>query len=114
MEHFMRLNARPFELIKNGQKTIELRLYDDKRKKIKPGDLIKFTNVENGGTVICQVVKLHFFPSFARLYSSLPLFECGYTEEDIGGADAKDMDQYYTTEEQRKYSVVGIELSLLS
>ena len=35
MIHKMKLNESPFERIKNGTKTIEFRLYDDKRKKSK-------------------------------------------------------------------------------
>ena len=33
MLHKMKLNESPFESIKNGTKTIEFRLYDEKRKK---------------------------------------------------------------------------------
>lgn len=110
----MRLNPQPFEMIKSRQKTIELRLYDEKRRKIKSGDIIKFINSETGSYIVCQVSKLHIFSSFAELYNNLPLLRCGYTEEDIGTADAKDMDEYYTPNEQKKYSVVGIELNLLS
>lgn len=36
----MRLHKEPFELIKNGSKTIELRLYDEKRQMINLGDTI--------------------------------------------------------------------------
>ena len=41
MIHKMKLNESPFERIKNGTKTIEFRLYDDKRKKVKIGDEIE-------------------------------------------------------------------------
>ena len=34
MVHNMKLNESPFEKIKAGTKTIELRLYDEKRRKI--------------------------------------------------------------------------------
>ena len=34
MKHEMNLNRKPFESIKNGSKTIELRLYDEKRQKL--------------------------------------------------------------------------------
>ena len=33
MTHFMQLQPSPFEMIKDGTKTIELRLFDEKRKK---------------------------------------------------------------------------------
>lgn len=37
MKHRMNLHKAPFEMIRSGAKTIELRLYDEKRKKIKAG-----------------------------------------------------------------------------
>lgn len=37
--HEMRLHNEPFELIRNGSKTIEMRLYDEKRQLIKVGVL---------------------------------------------------------------------------
>lgn len=40
MKQVMRLHNKPFELIKNGSKSIELRLNDEKRKLIKVGDII--------------------------------------------------------------------------
>ena len=42
MQHTMRLNKEPFEMIKSGMKTIELRLYDEKRKLLRIGDEIEF------------------------------------------------------------------------
>ena len=43
----MKLNNGPFERIKNGTKTIELRLNDEKRQLLKIKDLIEFTNRTN-------------------------------------------------------------------
>ena len=42
MKHFMHLKEAPFGQIWNGSKTIELRLYDEKRRKIKRNDFIEF------------------------------------------------------------------------
>ena len=41
MKHKMKLNNGPFERIKNGTKTIELRLNDEKRQLLKIKDLIE-------------------------------------------------------------------------
>ncbi len=106
----MKLAPHPFEMIKSGQKTIELRLMDEKRKEIKIGEEIVFTNVATGETVTATVVNLHPFDSFEELYKSLPLLKCGYTKENISRAHYSDMEQYYPLEEQKKYGVVGIEL----
>jgi len=108
----MKLHTSPFEKIKSGEKTIELRLYDEKRQRIKEGDSITFTNTVTGETLTATVRKLHRFDSFEELYKALPLLQCGYTAEDIDTAHPADMEQYYSLEEQKKYGVVGIELSL--
>ena len=114
MIHNMKLRPTPFEMIKSGQKTIELRLFDEKRQQIKSGDMIVFANTTTGEVLNATVVKLHLFNSFEELYKSLPLLECGYTTENIGNAKPADMEQYYSVEEQKKYGVVGVELYLLS
>ncbi len=110
ISHEMKLQAAPFEMIKSGKKTIELRLYDEKRQTIKEGDVITFTNASNGEKLQATVKKLHRFDTFDELYQTLPLLQCGYTEKDIDTAHPSDMEQYYSAEEQKKYGVVGIEL----
>ena len=109
--HFMKLHPGPFEKIKSGEKTIELRLFDEKRQQVKVGDKIVFTNTATGETLTKTVAKLHIFDSFEALYASLPLLQCGYTAEDIATAHPFDMEQYYSKEQQQQYGVVGIELS---
>ena len=42
MIHQMKLLEDPFDRIKNGIKTIEFRLFDEKRRLIKIGDKIEF------------------------------------------------------------------------
>lgn len=42
MQHTMKLQPSPFERIVSGQKTVELRLYDEKRRQIRSGDTIRF------------------------------------------------------------------------
>ena len=110
--HNMKLNPAPFEMIKSGRKTIELRLLDEKRRQIKAGDVIVFTNTETAEALTATVVKMHVFDSFKELYENLPLLKCGYTADNVATAHPSDMDQYYSAEEQKKYGVVGIELLL--
>ncbi len=108
--HNMKLHSSPFEMIKSGKKTIELRLFDEKRQQIKVGDKIVFTNTATGEALNTKVVKLHRFDSFEELYKSLPLLNCGYTTGDVDKAQPSDMEKYYSMDEQKKYGVVGIEL----
>ncbi|MBR5947606.1 MAG: NYN domain-containing protein [Clostridia bacterium] len=112
--HKMNLNDRPFEMIKSGQKTIELRLYDEKRRLISVGDIIEFTHSSDETRILRTRVKaLHIFKDFAELYAALPLDKCGYTAEDIALASPEDMLEYYSREKQAQYGAVGIELEVL-
>lgn len=111
MKHFMKLNEAPFAMIESEKKTIELRLYDEKRQQISVGDEIEFSCVGNlERRLIRRVIALHTFPSFKDLYQALPLLQCGYTEENLATASPLDMEQYYSQEEQSKFGVVGIEM----
>lgn len=114
MIHIMNLNPEPFEMICSGQKTIELRLNDEKRRLIKVGDWIEFTQTETGEKLFAEVIAIHKFDSFAELYQKLPLLKCGYTEADITTAKPEDMNLYYTPEQQRKYGVLGIEIKVIN
>ena len=62
----MQLHPAPFEMIKDGKKTIELRLYDEKRRKIRVGDTILFTNTATGEMLDVNVLKLSVFDSFEK------------------------------------------------
>lgn len=111
MTHYMNLNPEPFEMINTGIKTIELRLNDEKRQKIKVGDEIEFTNTQNSDRKLTvNVIALYSFKSFAELYENLPLLKCGYTEYDISTAKPEDMELYYSKEKQTEYGVLGIEI----
>ena len=114
MLHEMTLFPKPYASIVSGQKTIELRLYDEKRQSIQIGDQILFTNTEDASqTTLCEVVQFHVFKNFPELYEKLPLLKCGYTPEDVDFAHPDDMLTYYSKEKQAQYGVVGIELKLI-
>ena len=111
-EHIMKLHSQPFAKIKDGSKTIELRLYDEKRQRISVGDTIRFVSTESAADEAVVLVRnLFIFDSFDELYKHLPLTECGYTEEDVYAASPDDMEMYYSKEKQSQYGVVGIQLS---
>ena len=111
MDHKMKLNNKPFSLIKLGTKTIELRLNDEKRRKIVVGDRIEFTNRDTNEKIMTEVIKLHNYPNFKELYKHFDKISLGYAEDEI--ADPKDMEQYYPQDKQEKYGVLGIEIEVL-
>lgn len=111
MTHHMKLRPGSLELMRSGRKTIELRLRDAKRQGVAVGDTIVFSNAENPREKLkVRVTALHPFSSFAELYASLNLLQCGYTEETLSAASPADMEQFYTKEEQKQWGVVGIEI----
>ena len=108
MKHEMKLNNGPFKNIKNGTKTIELRLNDEKRQLLKIKDLIEFTNRETLEQLLVEIENLYHYPSFEELYKHFDKVAIGYKEDEE--ADPKDMEEYYSKEEQEKYGVLGIEI----
>lgn len=111
--HEMSLRPGPFAMIADGRKRYELRLYDEKRRRISVGDTIIFTCTADERTVAVRVRSLHIFADFAALYAALPLLECGYTAQNVSAADPRDMEAYYPPEKQHETSVVGIEVECI-
>ena len=108
MKYEMKLNDKPFNDIKLGNKKIEMRLYDEKRRLIKIGDIIEFTNRSSNEKLSVLVVDIHIFNSFNELYKKFDKVCLGYKEDEFANPD--DMNIYYSSEEQKKYGVVGIEI----
>lgn len=110
MEHNMNLRHDPFRAIQSGRKTIEMRLYDEKRARIQNGDTIRFTDVDTGETIVCTVIELYRYPSFEVLYERHPKTELGYGADEA--ADPCDMLLYYPRDEIERYGVVGIRIAV--
>lgn len=105
----MSLYSRPYERIASGSKTIELRLYDEKRKAIRVGDAVIFENVDTFRPPISGIVtSIDVYPSFEAMYRDVDLVAAGYTSENLQEADAADMDEYYSPEEQEDFCAVAI------
>lgn len=112
MKHKMKLNDGPFKCIKNETKTVELRLNDEKRQKLKIGDHIEFTNTITNEKSLVEIIELFKYNSFEELYKHFDKVEIGYAINDI--ADPKDMEEYYSKEMQEKYGVLGIKIKKLT
>lgn len=108
MKHEMRLHDDPFNKIKQGTKKIEIRLNDEKRKSINIGDTIEFTNRKTSEKMLVKVNGLFKYSNFEELYKNWDKVILGYDEDDI--ANPKDMEEYYSKEEQEKYGVLAIKI----
>ena len=111
MTYLMKLQHSPFLAVKSGRKKIEMRLFDDKRKKLKVGDMVEFTDVKTGERLVCEVVQLHLYASFDELYQRHDKMSIGYEENEK--ANPEDMLAYYSAEDVQRYGVVGIELKIV-
>lgn len=111
MIHKMNLWDDSFEAIKEGWKTIEMRLDDEKRSLIKVNDVIEFTNTKTNETMSCLVLKLYHYKTFNELYKHHSKLSIGYKENEVANPD--DMLAYYTIEDVNKYGVLGIEIRVI-
>lgn len=110
-KHILNLYSDAFNLIKQGIKTIELRLNDEKRQKIYISDYIQFINLDNKEILEVKVKNIYKYKNFKDLYKDFDKVSIGYKKDEI--ANYKDMEQYYTIEDIEKYGVVAIEIELL-
>ena len=109
--HKLRLSSEPFSLIANGSKTIESRLFDDKRRLINVGDELIFTNRDDSTqNVSAKVIGVLRFKTFHDLFANNPI-------EKFGGESVEwlenQINKFYTPEDQAKNGVIGIEFELL-
>ena len=111
MKHLMNLSPQPFEAIASGNKTVEMRLNDERRANLKVGDEIEFENIYTHGKISCKVVSLSRFKDFFELYSHFDKVTLGYNENET--ANAEDMYQYYSLEQIARYGVLAIEIKLI-
>ncbi|MCM1439801.1 MAG: ASCH domain-containing protein [Roseburia sp.] len=108
----MRLAAEPFEKIGREEKTVEIRLYDEKRRKIKVDDKIVFRLLSDESNVIIVDVKaLHRFNTFQELFSSDLFSKTGCGEMTIDSA-TEYMYKFYSREQEKQFGVLGIEISM--
>ena len=105
-QHHLKLQEKPFLLIKSGQKTVEMRLYDEKRRNIKIGDEIVFRNINTDEEIITRVLKYELYANFAALYQNISPRLLGYKKGEI--AKPSDMYKYYQEADEIKHGVVAL------
>ena len=107
--HKMSLKTEPFLQIRSGEKRVELRLLDEKRKKLRVGDKIIFTHTEDEEETVCaSVVGLHAYKIFNDILWDFPNRALGVGEE-IENLD-EFMASYYSQEEIKKFGALAIRL----
>ena len=103
MIHEMRLDPDVFEEIKSGNKTIEYRLYDEKRRKIKVGDKIEFKKRPDFKEIIlAEVTQIYLDKTFKNLFRKF------YSDENKIKENASFMNRFYSQEKINEYGVIAI------
>lgn len=111
MKHTLRLQPESFNKIKSGSKKIELRLFDEKRQKIKVGDVIEFLKEPKKSEMIeTKVVALFKYTCFKNLIYSHPI---ELFDEKSRNTLLKNVRNYYSEEDELKYGVLGIQVELI-
>jgi len=106
--HKMNVKTKYYNLLKSGKKVIELRLFDEKRQKIKIGDEILFSDSSNtNDSFVARVINLHRSESFDKLCQIITPSQAGfYSKEELISV----LEKFYTLAAQQKYGVLGIEI----
>jgi ASC-1-like (ASCH) protein len=104
----MSVKTKYYNLLKANKKTIELRLFDEKRQNIKVGDKIIFSDsCDKTETFNAVVINLHRAKNFEELSNII-------MPEQAGFSSAKELIQtlenFYSLAFQEKFGVVGIEI----
>lgn len=113
MEHKMGLYAQPMASIQSGRKTVEVRLNDEKRRKIKLGDTIQFTKVPGEEeTLTVEVIGLREFPTFKEMYETIPAEDF----DAVGDSISEMVDstyEIYSPEREKEWGTLAITIKLL-
>ena len=97
-----------FEVVKNETKTVEVRVNDEKRRKLQVGDKITFLkrpdDIEKIDAVIERLSYYDNFKSLVDNYNIEEIYIKGYTKEYFFFF----LKRFYSDEEVEKYGVVAI------
>ena len=110
----MGLYSDYFPAIKEGKTSIEVRLNDEKRRKIKIGDTIEFIKVPQQDDILrVKVVNLRRYDTFKAMYTDISLKDAG-----CEGWTIKEMIDgtydIYTPEQEERWGTLAITIKYLS
>lgn len=112
--HTMGLYETPFQSMKTGRKTIEVRLNDPKRRKVNIGDLIKFTKLpDQTEQLTVEVVGLQEFANFREMYETIPAEHFDASERSIEDM-VKNTYEIYTQSQEQQWGSLAIKVKLRS
>lgn len=109
MEMIVHLHPEVFDIVKDGIKNVEVRVNDEKRRKLSIGDTLIFLKRPNEDEkIIARVTRLVYFNSFSDVTDNYPM-ERIYLSNTSCNDYIELMRKFYNDDEVSKYGVVAIE-----
>ena len=113
MNHNMKLNESPFTKMKEGTKTIEYRLNDEKRQLVRIGDTILFSRLPDlTEKLLTEVIDIQRFNTFYDAFKELPDQSNSDIDTDIEKS-VNSMHELYSPEEEEKQGTIAIKIKVL-
>ncbi|MGN1379338.1 MAG: ASCH domain-containing protein, partial [Bacilli bacterium] len=113
MEHEMKLQSKYYDFILKGTKRIEIRLFDEKRQKIKLGDTIKFLKEpllnESFKVKVVELLRYDSFEDMINDFDISMLANKSMTKEEL----ISTLESFYSRKKQKQYGVLGIKFELI-
>ena len=110
----MKLNQDPFERIKSGKKTIEVRLFDYKRQMLNLGEIMSFSKLPDlKEKISVEVMGLLRYRNFKELLDDFSMDYFGYSKDYSKEKFIEEIYKIYTKEEEKKWGVLGIKIKLI-
>ena len=110
-KHEMRLDTIPFQATANGDKKIEIRVGDEKRKKIEAGDKIIFIKPDFSDQMTVTVKEIKRYRDSRDLVQKEDFSLTGGIYSSVNDWKAA-IDSYYSQEKQQKLGILSIHFYL--
>ena len=111
----MKLLENPYERISSGKKTIEIRLYDEKRQELNVGDIIEFSKLPDlEDKVKVKIIALLRYESFRNLVNDFGMEYYGYPKDHSTDEFVNSIYTIYSKEKEQQHGVLGIKIRLLN
>lgn len=113
MKHQMGLYDEPFQSMKSGRKTVEVRLNDEKRRQLKIGDSIEFIKVPaSNETLTTEILELRHYPTFQEMYEAIPAEDFDTVNDSITKM-VEQTYEIYTPEQETKWGTLAITIKII-
>ena len=114
MEMIVHLHPEVFDIVLQGNKNVEIRVNDEKRRQLKVGDTLLFLKrPDDVEQVLVKITNLVYFKDFMEVVHYYDMKRI-YLENTTKDEYVQLMKKFYTDEDVLKYGVVAIEFEFVN